>query len=59
MHLEVVDAADLFLTRLAGVTDPEEKRVIIGHTFIDVFEEAAQRAGRRHDTWCREPCTRT
>jgi GMP synthase (glutamine-hydrolysing) len=45
MHLEVVDAADLFLTRLAGVTDPEEKRVIIGHTFIDVFEEAAQRAG--------------
>ncbi len=45
MHLEVVDAADLFLTRLAGVTDPEEKRVRIGHTFIDVFEEAAQRAG--------------
>jgi GMP synthase (glutamine-hydrolysing) len=45
MHLEIVDAADLFLTRLAGVTDPEEKRVRIGHTFIDVFEEAAQRAG--------------
>jgi GMP synthase (glutamine-hydrolysing) len=45
MHLEVVDAADLFLGRLAGITDPEEKRVRIGHTFIDVFEEAAQRAG--------------
>lgn len=45
IHLEVVDAAEAFLARLAGVTDPEEKRVLIGHTFIDVFEEAAQRAG--------------
>ncbi|MEJ2369788.1 MAG: glutamine-hydrolyzing GMP synthase [Gemmatimonadales bacterium] len=45
IHLEVVDAAEAFLARLTGVTDPEEKRVLIGHTFIDVFEEAAQRAG--------------
>ena len=45
MRLEVVDAADLFLERLAGVEEPEEKRVIIGHTFIDVFEEAAGRHG--------------
>ncbi|WP_420462127.1 glutamine-hydrolyzing GMP synthase [Candidatus Palauibacter sp.] len=45
MRLEVVDAADLFLERLAGVAEPEEKRVIIGHTFIDVFEEAAGRWG--------------
>lgn len=45
MRLEVVDAADLFLDRLAGVEEPEEKRVIIGHTFIDVFEEAAGRHG--------------
>jgi GMP synthase (glutamine-hydrolysing) len=45
MHLEVVDAADLFLQRLAGVSDPEEKRRIIGHTFIDVFEDAAERMG--------------
>ena len=39
------DAADLFLARLAGVTDPEDKRKIIGATFIDVFEEEASRAG--------------
>jgi len=35
------DAADLFLGRLEGVTDPEEKRKIIGATFIDVFDKAA------------------
>ncbi len=45
MQLEIVDAADLFLGRLAGVEDPEEKRVIVGHAFIDVFEEAASRHG--------------
>ena len=39
------DAADLFLAKLAGVSDPEEKRKIIGATFIDVFEEEARRAG--------------
>src|ERR1700681_2850211 len=32
------DAGDLFLGKLAGVTDPEEKRKIIGSTFIDVFD---------------------
>jgi GMP synthase (glutamine-hydrolysing) len=45
MHLEVVDASELFLERLRGVADPEEKRRIIGHTFIDVFEDAAERLG--------------
>ena len=45
MHLEVIDAADLFLERLAGVTDPEQKRIRIGHTFIAVFESAAERVG--------------
>ena len=35
------DAGDLFLGQLDGVTDPEEKRKIIGATFIDVFEEEA------------------
>ncbi|MCH8096452.1 MAG: glutamine-hydrolyzing GMP synthase [Proteobacteria bacterium] len=39
------DAADLFLARLAGVTDPEDKRKIIGATFIDVFEEEAKAGG--------------
>ena len=40
-----VDAVDLFLTRLAGVVDPEQKRKIIGSTFIDVFEEKARALG--------------
>ncbi|HET6232264.1 MAG TPA: glutamine-hydrolyzing GMP synthase [Longimicrobiaceae bacterium] len=45
MKLEVVDASALFLERLKGVEDPEQKRKIIGHTFIDVFEEAAAKIG--------------
>jgi GMP synthase (glutamine-hydrolysing) len=47
LHLPLVfaDASDLFLTRLAGVVDPEEKRKIIGATFIDVFEEEARKLG--------------
>ncbi|WP_435103266.1 glutamine-hydrolyzing GMP synthase [Arhodomonas sp. AD133] len=36
-----VDAEDRFLDRLAGVEDPEDKRKIIGNTFIDVFDEEA------------------
>jgi GMP synthase (glutamine-hydrolysing) len=43
--LSVVDASDLFLARLAGVLDPEQKRRIIGHTFIEVFEKEAQAIG--------------
>lgn len=42
VDLRVVDAGDLFLDRLAGVIDPQEKRKIIGHTFIEVFKEAAK-----------------
>jgi len=45
IDLVVVDARERFLTALAGVTDPERKRRIIGHLFIDVFEEEAQRIG--------------
>jgi GMP synthase (glutamine-hydrolysing) len=41
-----VDASALFLERLAGVVDPEQKRKIIGATFIDVFEREADRLGR-------------
>lgn len=37
--LTYIDATELFLTRLAGVTDPEQKRKVVGKTFIDVFEE--------------------
>jgi GMP synthase (glutamine-hydrolysing) len=39
------DASDLFLGKLDGVSDPEQKRKIIGGTFIDVFEEEAKAAG--------------
>ena len=39
------EAEDIFLAKLAGVTDPEQKRKIIGATFIDVFEEEAKKAG--------------
>lgn len=41
-----VDAADEFLGKLSGVTDPERKRKIIGHTFIDVFEREAAKLGK-------------
>jgi GMP synthase (glutamine-hydrolysing) len=39
LEIITVDAEEKFLTRLAGVSDPEEKRKIIGNTFIDVFDE--------------------
>lgn len=42
MDLHVVDAADRFLHQLRGVTDPEQKRKIIGREFIDVFASAAR-----------------
>ena len=37
------DAQDLFLSKLAGIDDPEQKRKIIGNTFIEVFDEEAAR----------------
>jgi GMP synthase (glutamine-hydrolysing) len=46
MELITVDAADRFFAALAGIDDPEEKRRRIGHTFIDVFEDAAAAAGQ-------------
>jgi GMP synthase (glutamine-hydrolysing) len=45
LPLDFVDASDLFLERLADVTDPERKRKIIGATFIDVFEKRANELG--------------
>jgi len=41
IDLRVVDAARRFLSNLAGVTDPQEKRTIIGHEFIEVFKAEA------------------
>ncbi len=45
IDLRVVDAREEFLERLAGISDPEEKRRRIGHTFIDVFEREARAVG--------------
>jgi GMP synthase (glutamine-hydrolysing) len=51
IKLLAVDASDTFVERLEDVEDPERKRVIIGNTFVDVFEEATHRVeaamGRR------------
>jgi GMP synthase (glutamine-hydrolysing) len=41
VNLTVVDASELFLSKLKGVSHPEQKRKIIGNTFIDVFQEKA------------------
>jgi GMP synthase (glutamine-hydrolysing) len=49
MPLVVVDARKRFLDRLKGVTDPEKKRKIIGHEFVEVFEEEANRIDPRAD----------
>ena len=45
VKLITVDASEQFLTKLAGVTDPETKRKIIGETFIEVFDKEA----KKHD----------
>ena len=43
IDIRLVDASELFLSKLSGVTDPEQKRKIIGNTFIDVFENEAKK----------------
>ena len=43
LNLVTVPVSDRFLSRLVGVTDPEEKRKVIGNTFIEVFDEQAAR----------------
>jgi GMP synthase (glutamine-hydrolysing) len=51
LHLKAVDASERFMAQLEGVADPEKKRVAVGNTFIEVFEEAteevAQRVGKK------------
>jgi GMP synthase (glutamine-hydrolysing) len=46
--LTTLDASDMFLDRLAGVSDPEQKRKIIGRTFIEAFEAAVARDAAEH-----------
>jgi GMP synthase (glutamine-hydrolysing) len=43
LNLHIVDAQNRFFENLRGITDPEQKRKIIGRTFIEVFEEEAQK----------------
>ncbi len=47
-QLFVIDASRLFLGRLKGITDPEQKRKIIGHGFIEVFEKAIKNELKKH-----------
>ncbi len=49
LRLVSVDAVDRFLDALKDVIDPEKKRKIIGHQFIEVFEETADNSGRQYD----------
>jgi GMP synthase (glutamine-hydrolysing) len=46
INLQVIDASDRFLDQLTGVTDPEQKRKIIGKLFIDIFQEVALTIGK-------------
>jgi len=48
LNLVAVDASERFLSKLAGVTDPEKKRKIIGNEFIAVFDDEAEKLIRRH-----------
>jgi GMP synthase (glutamine-hydrolysing) len=48
VDLTVVDATERFLKSLTGVTDPEQKRKLIGRDFVDVFKQEAQRFSRAH-----------
>jgi GMP synthase (glutamine-hydrolysing) len=49
LNLVAVDARERFLTALAGVTDPEQKRKIIGRVFIEVFDDEAKKVMRAPD----------
>jgi GMP synthase (glutamine-hydrolysing) len=48
MDLTVVDAADQFLEKLRGVTEPEQKRKLIGREFVEVFRREAKRFRKAH-----------
>ena len=46
LDLRIIDASEQFLTALAGVSDPEQKRKIIGREFVRAFEKAARECGQ-------------
>jgi GMP synthase (glutamine-hydrolysing) len=43
VNIHYVNASEVFLERLKGIVDPEEKRRIIGRTFIEIFEREAKK----------------
>ena len=43
LNVKGVDASELFLSKLAGVSDPEKKRKVIGNTFIEVFDDESKK----------------
>ncbi|MGH9643074.1 MAG: glutamine-hydrolyzing GMP synthase [Terriglobales bacterium] len=49
LHIDAVDATDRFMSKLAGVSDPERKRKIIGNEFIEVFDDEAHRILQEND----------
>ena len=46
IDLICIDASEQFLTALAGVSEPEKKRKIVGEQFIRVFEQASKKIGK-------------
>jgi len=46
LNIRYVDAQERFLKKLKGVLDPEKKRKVIGHEFIEIFEEEAKKSGK-------------
>ena len=48
LNIEVIDAKELFYTKLAGLSDPEDKRKAIGGTFIEVFEKKVNEFEKSH-----------
>lgn len=49
LHIEIIDASEMFLGALHGHKDPESKRKIIGKTFIDVFEKKVHEYEKSHN----------
>lgn len=45
LNLKVIDAKKIFFSRLRGISDPEQKRKVIGSTFIEIFESVAKEEG--------------
>jgi GMP synthase (glutamine-hydrolysing) len=49
VNLKVINAENIFLRALVGITDPEQKRKIIGRLFIETFEREAKKLGRQNN----------